>query len=319
MQPEVRTTVFYSWQSDLPNPTNRGFIERALDKAIDAVRGEAELRAELNLDRDTQDTSGTPEIANTIFGKIDNALIFVADVSIINSGTQGRPCPNPNVLIELGYAARHLGWENIVCVFNTAYGRIEDLPFDLRHRRVLTYRAEPGEHDRSTERNSLTRDLQAALQAILSRIENRTPRYGIVFQSTPWQRFGVRNAGRVPIEVLRFVVEYPRTLRGENWSPLQHPPIIRVDEKRAESGEVLDRLTLVKSDAATPRGYADDWRLPPQIEPGETEIFQSLTVMFKPHSTSDTKIRLMLSVKDAPVIEREVTPEQLFAAGNDFL
>lgn len=319
MQPDVRTTVFYSWQSDLPNSTNRSFIERALDRAINAVRGEVELRAELSLDRDTQDTSGTPEIANTIFRKIDDALIFVADVSIINSGTQARPCPNPNVLIELGYAAHHLGWENIICVFNTAYGRIEDLPFDLRHRRVLTYRAEQGEQDRSAERSNLVRDLQAALQAILSRVENRTPRYGIVFQSAPWQRFGVRNAGRVPIEVLRFVVEFPRSLRGENWSPQSHPPIIRLDERRTESGEVLDVLTLVKTEAPMQHGYSDDWRLPPQIEPGETEIFKSLTIMFKPHSTSETKIRLKLSVKDAPAIEREVTPEQLFAAGDDFL
>ena len=33
MQAEARTKVFYSWQSDLPNPTNRSFIERALDRA----------------------------------------------------------------------------------------------------------------------------------------------------------------------------------------------------------------------------------------------------------------------------------------------
>ena len=129
----------------------------------------------------------------------------------------------------------------------------------------------------------------------------------------------MRNEGRVPIEVLRFVVEYPRSLRGENWSPLPHLPIVRVEEKRTESGEVLDRLILVKTDAPTPRGYPDNWRLPPQIEPGETEIFQSLVVMFKPTAPTGTKIRLLLSVKDAPPIEREVTPEQLFAAGNNFL
>jgi hypothetical protein len=315
----MAATVFYSWQSDLPNGTNRTLIERALNKAIESARGEASLQVELNLDRDTQDIAGTPEIANTIFEKIKAAQIFVADVSIINSGTQGRACPNPNVLIELGYAACHLGWENIICVFNTAYGRIEDLPFDLRHRRILTYYAEQGEQDRSAERNNLARALQSALQAIVNRVEARTPRYGIIFQSTPWQRFGVRNEGRVPIEILRFVVEYPRSLRGENWSPLPHLPIVRVEEKRTESGEVLDRLILVKTDAPTPRGYPDNWRLPPQIEPGETEIFQSPVVMFKPTAPAGTKVRLLLSVKDAPPIEREVTPEQLFAAGNNFL
>ena len=27
-------TIFYSWQNDRPNKTNRGFIEQALKKAI---------------------------------------------------------------------------------------------------------------------------------------------------------------------------------------------------------------------------------------------------------------------------------------------
>jgi hypothetical protein len=33
----MRVTIFYSWQSDLPNNTNRGFIERALEKAIASI------------------------------------------------------------------------------------------------------------------------------------------------------------------------------------------------------------------------------------------------------------------------------------------
>ena len=28
-------TVFYSWQSDLPNATNRGFIEDCLERALE--------------------------------------------------------------------------------------------------------------------------------------------------------------------------------------------------------------------------------------------------------------------------------------------
>jgi hypothetical protein len=133
----MKVTLFYSWQSDLPNNTNRGFIERALEKAIASIRTEEELMIEPALERDTAGVAGTPDIAATIFRKIDECHIFVGDVSIINPKTRtGRKTPNPNVLLELGYAAKKLTWDNVICVFNTAFGKTEDLPFDLRLRRL---------------------------------------------------------------------------------------------------------------------------------------------------------------------------------------
>lgn len=75
----------------------------------------------------------------SIYKKIEKSKIFIADISIINSESTDRKTPNPNVLIELGYAARSLGWEKIICIYNLDYGLINDLPFDLRQRRPLTY------------------------------------------------------------------------------------------------------------------------------------------------------------------------------------
>jgi hypothetical protein len=105
----MKIVVFYSWQSDLPNPTNRGFIERALKKAIAGIRSTSVIELDIVLDRDTQQTTGSPDIAHTIFDKILNASVFVGDVSIINSNFKElstsdsevvfRPCPNPNVMI----------------------------------------------------------------------------------------------------------------------------------------------------------------------------------------------------------------------------
>ena len=111
-QPPHRT-VFYSWQSDLPNRTNRTFIQDALQKAIDGIL-KTELEVDLILDRDTANTPGAPDIAQTILSKIDQAIAVVADVSIINSGSGERLAPNPNVLFELGYAVRALSWGNIL-------------------------------------------------------------------------------------------------------------------------------------------------------------------------------------------------------------
>lgn len=45
-------TVFYSWQSDLPNATNRGFIEDCLDRALEELHAEG-VRV-LEADRDTK-------------------------------------------------------------------------------------------------------------------------------------------------------------------------------------------------------------------------------------------------------------------------
>lgn len=159
-------TVFYSWQSDLKNSTNRSFIEDALKRAV-ATLGDLEIA----IDRDTQDMAGSPDISEAIFAKIEKADAFVCDVSIINSeviqagGTQARPVPNPNVLIELGYAMRVLPWERILLVVNDAYGAVEVLPFDIKRKRALTYNLLPGE-DKKEVRSRFVSTLAVAVESI---------------------------------------------------------------------------------------------------------------------------------------------------------
>ncbi len=131
--------VFYSWQSDLPDRTNKGFIQKALEKVAQEIKLDTTLEVEPVIDRDTLGEPGSPDITGAIFNKIDHAAAFVADVSIVCHGPGGRPVPNPNVLIELGYALKALSAQRIVIVFNLAFGQINDLPFDLRSRRILTY------------------------------------------------------------------------------------------------------------------------------------------------------------------------------------
>jgi hypothetical protein len=162
-------TVFYSWQSDLPNATNRGFIQTALEAATKTLRDDGSVEVEPVVDRDTAGVPGSPDISSTIFGKIDQALIFVCDVSIIDQGVRDerRLTPNPNVLIELGYALKALGPHRIVMVMNTAFGAIEQLPFDLRLKRVLRYNAPPGDSERSPERKKLQGALEYCLRDIL--------------------------------------------------------------------------------------------------------------------------------------------------------
>ena len=160
--------VFYSWESDLPNSTNRGFIQKALEDAARSIRGDDSIKIDPVIDRDTSGVPGSPDIANTIFSKIDGSDIFACDVSIINQGEKSRPTPNPNVLIELGYAVKALKSERIIMIMNTAFGGPELLPFDLSKKRVSTYRINEDDVDKSTERKKLTQLLVDAIKTIVS-------------------------------------------------------------------------------------------------------------------------------------------------------
>ncbi|MEO8036858.1 MAG: hypothetical protein ABI837_20675, partial [Acidobacteriota bacterium] len=105
----MHVKIFYSWQSDSPGATNRGLIGDALDMAVRAITSDDSVTVEPVVDRDTRGVPGSPEISNTIFQKIGNSQIFVGDVTIINPGANTRKTPNPNVLVELGYAMRAPG------------------------------------------------------------------------------------------------------------------------------------------------------------------------------------------------------------------
>jgi hypothetical protein len=165
----MKRIVFYSWQSDLPNACNRGFIQHALEDAAAAIKADDTVEVEPVVDRDTQGVPGAPDIASTIFSKIAAADAFVADVSITGRGDT-RPTLNPNVLIELGYALRALGHERVILVFNRAFGKIEELPFDLKMRRVLAYDMPAEERQKAQERNVLEGQLDAAVRAALGTI-----------------------------------------------------------------------------------------------------------------------------------------------------
>lgn len=138
--------VFWSWQSDRRGKTNRHVIKRALEKAISELNEKDELREpgedrELQLDHDTKGMPGMPEIAATVMEKIDSATVFVAEVTPVARTDNGKDVMNPNVALELGYAMHRLKAANCLGVFNTHFGEVKDVPFDIQHRRwPITFR-----------------------------------------------------------------------------------------------------------------------------------------------------------------------------------
>jgi hypothetical protein len=179
-----RLTVFYSWQSDTPHKFNREFIEAALLETInrlhlDAVVVSALRDAKIELDKDTKGVAGSPPVAETILRKIDECSVFVADLTFVGKSLdelrpaegQSRKFPNPNVLIEYGYALKKHTHEAIVGIMNAAYGEpsAESLPFDLRH--LLwpkTYNlTATSEHQTNLQFEALIAELTDALKLIL--------------------------------------------------------------------------------------------------------------------------------------------------------
>lgn len=134
--------IFYSWQTDSPNRTNRQAIRDAL-RAASSTLEEALAANSLKLavDEATRDDPGSPNIPQRIIEKIEMSDIFVCDVTTINVAASNvkRKSPNPNVVYELGYAVARLGWPRIVMLFNTAFGSVSDLPFDIDRQRVSPY------------------------------------------------------------------------------------------------------------------------------------------------------------------------------------
>lgn len=164
----MKKRIFYSWQSDLPNNTNRGFINNAIDKAINEITSDDSFLLIPFLDRDTAGLTGSPDISASIFEKIDNSSVFICDVSIINGqDNNSRLTPNPNVLIELGYAISKLNWNKIILVLNEEYGSVESLPFDLRGRKVLTYKISSDSNNKAAERKKVSAILKHGISEIL--------------------------------------------------------------------------------------------------------------------------------------------------------
>lgn len=166
----LRKVVFYSWQSDLPDLSNRQLIRAQLRVAVSKVE-EKNPGLLFEIDEATRGLPGSPHIPTAITDKIRASDFFVCDVSTINSddGVESRRFPNPNVVFELGYAVATLGWGRIVMLVNTQYGGMSNLPFDFDRHRATPYKATdpPSKSDKGA--------LGAVLSAALAEMAKSNP------------------------------------------------------------------------------------------------------------------------------------------------
>lgn len=247
-------TVFWSWQSDLPAATTKDFIKKALSQALEKVAEELELEVadRLELDHDTKGEAGLVEIVSTIFRKIDDCQIFVADVTPvaeITTDTAMKKIPNPNVMIELGYAIREVGPQRVITVANLAFGgKPEELPFDLRHRRgAITYHLNEKDPAIEQVQKDLVKQLVAAIKTNLAApredqlIRNPMPALSVVpTESTPKVLVVKQQEGQmsdVP-SLLDVMTKTPLKTKAQQKKPtssfaaLFRPPISAFEHRR---------------------------------------------------------------------------------------
>lgn len=240
----MKVTVFYSWQSDTKAAANRTLIQDALEDAVTQLKADDLVAIEPVVDRDTKAVPGAPDIASTILQKIDASAIIVADVTIVNSGDKHRPTPNPNVLIELGYALKALSSRRVILVQNVSFGGPEDLPFDLRQKRVLIYNSPEDASSRVEERRRLQAAFREALGLMLTELHVQPPTAYPVKLSINYDKLNIQpkrhdyrlrvaltNEGTRPIREWHVDMEMPtRLLESSMVHALRVPD--RSDEKR---------------------------------------------------------------------------------------
>ena len=87
------TTIFFSWQADTETRSGRNLVERAVERAASRIGADTEVEEavrEIAVDRDTKNVPGSPPIVDTIFRKIDNAGVFVPDLTFVGKRLDGR-------------------------------------------------------------------------------------------------------------------------------------------------------------------------------------------------------------------------------------
>jgi hypothetical protein len=203
--------IFWSWQSDTHQATGRYFVRDLLvelARELNGVDGTEEAdrpddaeddpdSSRIEVDHDTLGVAGHPPIADTILAKIRSAGVFVADMTPIAVTKGGKKVPNPNVMIELGYALRELRHERIILVMNQADdAKLSALPFDLRHWRApvpFKLKSDATPERIAEEATKLKADLKPRLEASLKvaareinqvrRTTNREPELSVEFAS----------------------------------------------------------------------------------------------------------------------------------------
>lgn len=180
--------VFFAFQMDIDDKFGKGFIQSAIEVAIQKFKGEG---VDVSLDFGFRGTPGTPLLIDEMLKKSSESDMVIVDLTytsakewldaelikedsthLLFSIPKGdrKLSPNPNVLLETGYAWAKKGTYRTLAVMNSAYGSPDLLPVDLKgFRWGITYSLNNDNYaDRKSVRKDLSKDLYEAIKAAIS-------------------------------------------------------------------------------------------------------------------------------------------------------
>lgn len=199
----MANTVFFAWQLDTPSNLNKNFIWRALQEATIELADHFQPELAPRPEKDTEGVSGNPNIVETIFRRIRECSIFIADLTFVAEMPNGKKTPNPNVLLELGYATRCIGWNRTILVMNSTAGGGSDLPFDMsQHRWPIEYKLTENTQVRDKRYLCLKEALVAALKACEASILTRARDMFLALDTATFQLVALfEHAAVIPIRL----------------------------------------------------------------------------------------------------------------------
>ncbi|WP_111710158.1 hypothetical protein [Lutibacter citreus] len=180
--------VFFAFQMDVEDKYGKGFIQSAIEIAIQKLKEEDIL---VSLDFGFRRTPGTPLLIEEMLKKSSDSDLVIADLTFtsakewlnaelideddtnswysIPKGIR-KLSPNPNVLLETGYAWAKKGTYRTLVVMNSAFGSPIELPVDLKgFRWGITYSLdETNKSDRKAIRKELGKDFYDAIKAAIN-------------------------------------------------------------------------------------------------------------------------------------------------------
>lgn len=154
--------IFYAWQSD--HGPSRRHVEDALERIADQANATWKPVVPIIVELATDPGDGAVRIDAVLMAKIARADVVVADITPVST-YENRLVPNPNILIEVGYALAGKGPEQLILVEHAkkteewlaVYPRAR-LPFDIDHVHRIAYDV-PG-----SLRTRLERELRTILE-----------------------------------------------------------------------------------------------------------------------------------------------------------
>ena len=97
-----------------------------------------------SLNNTTVKNGSTFSFCNTV-GQATSAKGYQkADIFDKDGNKKIKYMPNPNVMLELGYATHVVGWDRVICVLNSDFGAPENMPFDIASRRLTPFSLKDG-------------------------------------------------------------------------------------------------------------------------------------------------------------------------------